>query len=249
MTNTVTEIWRHSIKAHGRETLEQVTLTAGQALPGDRLWAVAHEEAKDADGSEWAPCRNFTRAAGSPQLMAIASQLNDKTGELTLTHPTAGQITFLPDGNASAFLEWVRPLVAENRPAPAQLVRAKSRAMTDTPYASITLANLASHKAVETAMGQDLARTRWRSNIWFDLGEAWAEEAWIDREVQIGEAVLQVRERVKRCMATTANPDTGERDAETLKTLNESFGHQHFSVAAEVVRPGRINLGDPVKVL
>lgn len=43
MTATVTEIWRHPIKSHGREPLESVTLEAGKALPLDRLWAVAHE--------------------------------------------------------------------------------------------------------------------------------------------------------------------------------------------------------------
>ena len=50
MTDTVTEIWRHPVKSHGREALETVTLTAGQTMPGDRVWAVAHE-ASTADGS------------------------------------------------------------------------------------------------------------------------------------------------------------------------------------------------------
>lgn len=248
MSHTVTEIWRHTIKAHGREALEQVTLTAGQALPGDRLWAVPHD-ASDADGSVWVPCRNFTRAAGAPQLMAISSVFNEKTGEVTLSHPSAGQITFLPDGNTAAFLDWVRPLMPEGRAMPVSIVRAKAQAMTDTDYPSVTLANLASHRAVEAAIGTPLSRHRWRSNIWCDLDEAWAEEDWIGREVQIGSAVFAVRERMERCMATTANPETGERDAETLKTLNTSFGHQHFSVGAEVVRPGTIQLGDLVKVL
>ncbi|MBT8155989.1 MOSC domain-containing protein [Epibacterium ulvae] len=248
MSHTVTELWRHTIKAHGREALEQVTLIAGHAMPGDRLWAVAHD-ASDADGSEWARCRNFTRAAGAPQLMAISSLYNTQTGEVTLSHPAAGQITFLPDGNAAGFLEWVRPLMPEGRAMPARVVRAAAQAMTDTPYPSVTLANLASHRAVEAAIGTPLSRHRWRSNVWFDLDDAWTEEDWIDREVQIGTAVFAVRERMERCMATTANPETGERDAETLKTLNDRFGHQHFSVGAEVIRPGQIRLNDTVKVL
>lgn len=67
--------------------------------------------------------------------------------------------------------------------------------------------------------------------------------------MQIGEAVFAVRERVARCLATTANPETGERDADTLKTLKENWGHQDFSIYAEVVRSGGIRLGDAVKVL
>lgn len=41
MTAAVTEIWRHPIKSHDRESLPSVTLEAGQAMPLDRLRAVA----------------------------------------------------------------------------------------------------------------------------------------------------------------------------------------------------------------
>jgi uncharacterized protein YcbX len=57
---TVTSLWRHPIKSHGREDVASTTLIAGQTMPGDRVWAVAHEASK-ADGSEWVPCANFNR--------------------------------------------------------------------------------------------------------------------------------------------------------------------------------------------
>ena len=47
----VVEIWRHPIKSHGREALSTVAVTAGQTLPLDRAWAVAHDQT-DVDGSE-----------------------------------------------------------------------------------------------------------------------------------------------------------------------------------------------------
>ena len=52
MSGAVSSLWRHPIKSHGREALEQVTLSAGQTMPGDRVWAVAHEASK-ADDSVW----------------------------------------------------------------------------------------------------------------------------------------------------------------------------------------------------
>ena len=67
---TVAALWRHPIKGHGRETLDRVTLTEGQTMPFDRRWAIAHEAAR-ADGSEWAPCAEFSRGAKVPALMAI----------------------------------------------------------------------------------------------------------------------------------------------------------------------------------
>ena len=65
MTGRITDILRYPIKSHGREAVARVTLTEGQSLPWDRHWAVAHE-ASDADGSDWVPCRNFTRGAKCP---------------------------------------------------------------------------------------------------------------------------------------------------------------------------------------
>lgn len=250
MTHTVTEIWRHPVKSHGREALESVTLTAGQTMPGDRVWAVAHD-ASSADDSARAPCSNFSRVAKAPQLMAITSAYDVAAGTVTLSHPARDPLTFNPDTSEDLprFLDWVRPLMPTGRAASARIVHVPGRGMTDADFPSVTLCNLASHRAVEAAMGQDLSPLRWRGNIWFDLEDAWVEHDWLGREVQIGAAVFLVRERTQRCMATTANPATGLRDADTLKTLNGSFGHQDFSVYAEVVRGGDIRLGDPVKVL
>ena len=60
--------------------------------------------------------------------------------------------------------------------------------------------------------------------------------------------MLRVKEAATRCMSTAANPETGQRDADTLGAL-EHFGHQEFSVLAEVIQDGTIALGDSVQVL
>ncbi|PKP81933.1 MAG: molybdenum cofactor biosysynthesis protein, partial [Alphaproteobacteria bacterium HGW-Alphaproteobacteria-2] len=62
MTPRLAQIWRHPIKAHGRERLDAAMLEPGQTLPWDRHWAVAHEAAHLAEGA-WSPCANFSRAA------------------------------------------------------------------------------------------------------------------------------------------------------------------------------------------
>ena len=97
-------------------------------------------------------------------------------------------------------------------------------------------------------MEQALSIHRWRGNIWFDSDDPWAEFDWIGRDVKVGQAILRARERTDRCLATTANPDTGRRDADTLKAL-EKFGHQDFSVRAEVIRGGTIRRDDNVELL
>lgn len=244
----VAEIWRHPIKSHGRETLRQVTLTAGQTMPWDRVWAVAHEASK-ADGSAWVPCANFSIGSKAPALMAINAVLDEKTQTITLRHPDRPDITFSPDHEPQALLDWVHPLMPDNRAASARVLRVPGRGMTDTDYPSVSLCNLASHRAVEAHMGQNLSPQRWRANIWLEGLNAWEEFDWIGKTVRLGEAELTVRERVVRCLATTANPESGHRDADTLAALEAGWDHTDFCVYAEVTKSGIVNTGDSFVVL
>ena len=58
-----------------------------------------------------------------------------------------------------------------------------------------------------------------------------------------------VREPIRRCLATTANPETGQRDADTLQALQSGWGHQDFGVYCEVVKSGEIQIGDMPEML
>lgn len=248
MTARIAHISRHPIKSHGVEALERVALTAGGTLPWDRHWAVAHEAAKTS-GGEWAPCSNFSRGSKAPALMAIKSQLDEATGHLTLTHPDRPTLTFDPDRDEAAFLDWVGPLMPENRARSVRIVSAPGRGMTDTDFPSVSLLNLASHRAVGQKLGRELSPLRWRGNLWLEGPEPWEEFDWIGRRLRVGGAELEVRERITRCLATTANPDTGKRDADTLGALEQGWGHQEFGIYAVVTAPGAIALGDPVELL
>ncbi|WP_172299186.1 MOSC domain-containing protein [Pseudoruegeria sp. HB172150] len=247
MTVQVTGLWRFPIKSHGREALEQVTFRSGECLPWDRAWAVAHEQSR-AGIEEWSPCAAFTRVAGAPKLAAITADLDETRGAVTLRHPDRPDLTFQPDSEAQAFLDWVTPLMPDGRAMPARIVRVPGRGMTDASFPSVTLCSMASHRQVEARIGQKLSIHRWRGNVWIDGLEPWAEFDWIGKDLRIGEATFRVVERTERCLATTANPETGERDADTLGTL-DSWGHRDFSVQAEVTHGGAVATGDAVEVL
>ncbi len=64
----------------------------------------------------------------------------------------------------------------------------------------------------------------------------------------------QISAPVPRCAITTQDPDTGERDLDTLRTIIAYRGLTDdrdidFGVYGEVEQPGRIRLGDSVEVL
>lgn len=244
MTARVTEIWRHPVKSHGRESLTSVTLTPGQALPFDRRWAVAHERSS-ATGESWASCAQFCRVAKIPSLMAITASFDEMANRITLRHPDRPDLTVDPDRDTEAFLVWVKPLVPEDTLQPARLLRAETDAFTDSDFPSVTLCNHASHRAVAQRVGKPLSHLRWRGNLWIDGLAPWEEFDWEGRDLRIGRTVLRIRERTDRCKSTHANPETGQRDAEVLGAL-QSWGHQDFSVRAKVIEGGELHIGDEV---
>lgn len=248
MTATLAAIWRHPIKGHGRERLASVLLTAGTTLPWDRTWAVLREGANDPAG-EWVRCNSFTRGASAPQLMAITTQFDDATGRITLYHPDRSPLTFDPDGDCSAFLDWVRPLMPEGRAAPVGLTRAGKHGLTDSPFPSISICNLASRRALSDKVGQPLSEDRFRANLWLDGLAPWEEFDLVGRILKIGDVQLDVRERITRCRATEANPETGIRDVDTLQALDQGWGHKNFGVYATVRRGGTVQVGDSMEVV
>lgn len=248
MTARLAHICRHPIKSHGREDLASVLLSAGQALPWDRHWAVAHEAARLKSG--WNECVNFARGSKAPGLMAINSRLDEHAGRVVLSHPDQPDFAFSPDdgGDLAGFLDWVRPLSPADRAQPAQIVTA-GRGMTDTDYPSVSIFSLASNRDLADRMGVSLSPYRWRGNFWIEGVAPWAEFGWVGKRLRIGSAVVAVEERIVRCKATTANPATGVIDADTLGALKAEFGHQDFGVYAKVIEGGLVAVDDAVEIL
>lgn len=252
MNAHVAEIWRHPVKSHGREEVTRTVLTEGRTMPWDRRWAVVHEAADiDLDAPEWAPCQNFSRVSKSPGLQAIRAHTDLRAQKVTFSHPKMRDLTIDPDdeGGAGELIQWIMPLSAWNRALPARLVRVPKRGMTDTDYPSISLINLASHAEVAARLGEPTSHLRWRANLVLGGLDPWVERDLIGRRVRVGLAELKIRENITRCRATEASPDTGKRDRETLKALNEGWGHQEFGVYAEVVKSGDLQQGDSFEVL
>jgi uncharacterized protein YcbX len=80
------------------------------------------------------------------------------------------------------------------------------------------------------------------------------EDEWLGRRLRLGDVVVRVTEQDARCRMTTRNPDTGIKDFDTVRAIRDYRGlrsgkHADFGVYADVERPGRIRVGDPVEPL
>jgi hypothetical protein len=96
------------------------------------------------------------------------------------------------------------------------------------------------------AFGRDIRRLR--PNILIGGVEGMDEVSWEGAELHIGEAVIRLDSLRGRCPMTTVDPDTLERDPEVLRDIGRRFGGR-LALNAEVVRPGAIQVGDPVTLV
>ena len=243
--SAVASIWRHPIKAAGREALDRVALRAGRALPFDRRWAVTHEGTRPQDGG-WAPKANFLRGVAGPELMAVTAALDEAAGTVTLRHPRRDDLAAEPDADGARIAAWLAPLWPEEQPRPTG-VAACETGYTDAPEPFVSIHAHATHRAVEARAGMALSIHRWRGNLWLDGLEAGAERDMIGRRIRVGEALLEVVCPIGRCRATEANPETGRRDLDTLRLLRDGWDHQDFGVYALVVEGGAVAAGDAVR--
>jgi uncharacterized protein YcbX len=77
------------------------------------------------------------------------------------------------------------------------------------------------------------------------------EDEWDGSLLAIGDALVRARGPVARCHLTTRDPDTGDRDLDTLRQISSYRGvregkHIDFGVYGDVEKAGRIRVGDPV---
>lgn len=244
MTGHLAQIWRHPIKGIGAERLEHVGLHPDRPLPLDRAWAVLEEGGEAADG--WRACRNFVRGAKGPSLMAVRARVEGEV--IHLFHPDRPDLAITPGTPEAglALIPWLKPIYPADRRPPAALIKAPPMGMSDAPFASVAVLNLASLRALSDKLGQSLDPRRFRGNLWLDGLAAWEEFDLVGKRLRIGEAELEGIEPITRCRATEANPDTGLRDAATLSALEDGWGHTDFGIYAMVRRAGRVATGDKV---
>jgi hypothetical protein len=117
-------------------------------------------------------------------------------------------------------------------------------------------ASLISRASVERVAreldGNELDPRRFRMLFEVDGITAHAEDRWIGRPVVVGTATILARGHVGRCSVTTLDPDSGERDHDTLGAL-AAYRHGAGTteplacgIYGEVLEPGSVRVGDAV---
>src|SRR2546423_6248463 len=133
---------------------------------------------------------------------------------------------------------------------PLRLVQSPAGQAVDRGRGHVSLISEASLRELARQGGQEepVDGRRFRMLFQVDGVDPHGEDAWLRRQVRIGEALVRLRGAVGRCAITTQNPETGVTDFNTLRVLNEYRGlnarHElAFGVYGEVLEPGRVRVG------
>jgi MOSC domain-containing protein len=242
-------LYRFPVKGLQGERLDAVALAAGQGLPHDRRFAIARGDSKiDATAARWQPKERFVMLMRDTVLARLGCRIEPAAGTLELGAPGAAPCVaaFGTVAGRAQIEAYVNDLVGVRREGRARWVEAGETSLTDVPQNCLSLINLESVRELEARVGRPVHHLRFRGNLYVSGAPPWAEFDWVGREIRIGEVALRVPARIPRCAATGVNPATGTRDLNVVKALRAAYGHHDMGVYAEVVRGGRVAIGDVV---
>jgi len=143
-----------------------------------------------------------------------------------------------------------RLLKPGNYPPPP--VPSGGRQIAFTDGMPVLLANEASLSELNKHLDTAVSMHRFRPNLVINGNQAWEEESW--QRIKIGEVELQATKTCVRCILTTSDPDTGERNPsrEPLKTLtqihNQSGRGPIFGMQFVALNSGKVKIGDKIKI-
>lgn len=252
MAARIQALYRYPVKGLSPEPLARAELTAHDYFPGDRLFAIENGPSGfDSDHPAHQPKIKFLMLMRNERLAALRTRYDPVTGVLVIEEDGREAVRAelaSRQGRLAVEAFFRRFMSKELRGAPKMLTAPEKFRFTDSRRGFVSLINLASVAAVETAAGAAVHPLRFRGNIYVEGWPAWAEFDLVDREIAVGPSVrLRVTKRIQRCVATDVDPQTGMRDRAIPHTLMKTFGHADCGIYAEVVSGGTIAPGDVIE--
>jgi uncharacterized protein YcbX len=245
----VSALYRYPVKGLSPEPLERVSLSAGQTLPFDRAYAIENGPGRfDVTAPRHLPKVNFLMLMRDERLATLATRFDDATATLTIFRDgkqvARGQLA-TPLGR-QLIEQFIAAYMKSELRGPPKIVSAPGHSFSDVATKCVHIVNLASVRELERVLGRPIDPLRLRANLYLEGLTPWAELAWLDKELRIGETTLAVFARTSRCEAINVDPATGARDMAMLAHLWRTWGHQDFGIYAKILRGGEIAIQTPV---
>ncbi|MBZ6077684.1 MOSC domain-containing protein [Microvirga puerhi] len=249
MSIRIASLQRYPVKGLSPERLSSATLTKGGYFPGDRLFAIENGPSGfDEADPQHQPKIKFLMLMRNEGLARLKTRYLDAITTLFIEQngrevargdlsTRAGRLAI------EAFFRRFMP--GELRGPPKVLAAPEGFRFTDSRRGFVSLINLASVQAIETAIGVPVDPLRFRGNLHVEGLDPWAEFDLVGQVLTTGSGVrMKMTKRIERCAATNVDPATGIRDMQIPKSLMEAYGHFDCGIYAEVLSDGVIAEGD-----
>lgn len=261
----VSALYRHPVKGFTPEPVESLTVTPDGRVSGDRVFAFRFgnaTEPEDRKGLDYWPKSKGLSLQDFPSLAPL--RLRYDSGSMRVTLTLEGSVLFdgVLDDTGREDLVTVITRFVEASPEAKKLARdgrlplslvgdGRNSRFQDRARGFVSVHSAASVTQLGEALGMRIDDRRFRSNIVIDGVAPGAELEW-GHTVRIGEVEFNTAGPIVRCLATHANPDTGERDAPVLKTLTGALSMTEpclgrlllpVGVVSEGAKPGTTDTG------
>lgn len=242
-------IYRYPVKSLSPQPLERTAVRAGERLPHDRRFALAHGASRyNPAAPEWQPKAAFLALVRHARLAKLATEFDEETATLTISRD--GRVVCKgkldePVGRALVEQFMAAFMGAEARGVP-HVANAPGLAFTDTADPFVSIIGLDSVTDLERVARAPVDHRRFRANLYLEGLPAWSELRWIGRTVTIGGVRIAVEKRIGRCAAIEVDPGSGERDLALVAALRNGFGHTDMGVYGRILDDGTLCVGDPV---
>ncbi len=254
---TIQSIYRYPVKGLSPQKLPQVHLTAGLTLPADRLYAIENGPTGfDPAAPAYFPKTRFLMLMRNERLAGLKTDYDDAGHRLTIVQDGRRVVDAdlrTKDGRL-AVEAFFRKFMPAELGGPPKVLSGEGapggpHSFSDVAKKVVSIINLASVAAIESAIGRPVDPLRFRGNLYVTGWPAWREFDLLDQEIEVDNKVrLKVVKRIVRCAATNVDPVTAARDLNIPKSLMQTFNHMDCGIYAEVTEGGDIAPGDTLKV-
>ena len=258
----VVALYRYPVKGFTPEECDTLTVLDEGRIAGDRVLGVRFADTEAADDA-WSRKIGMVALINTPGLARLYVRFDEKAFRLHISLGTSVLVDEVlnPEGReriGAVLAGYVlkldeNPLTGHPERLPLRVIGdGRSPRYHDEEAGRVTLHGRGSLQALQATLGNEVSELRFRSNIAVDGLTAWKEQSWVGRKIRIGAVKFDVVKPKTRCLATHANPTTGERDLAILTTLTQKIGQDNPTFAVAMLPSGaggQIRVGDQVTLL
>lgn len=259
----IVALYRYPLKGFTPEPVQSLLIRPDGRVAGDRVLNLRFADAPVGD-TDW--CRKYHGVvlANTPGLARLATAWDHDRQRLKITldgrvivdealeGPGRQRIVDALTAYVSGLDE--NPLQGHPERLPLKLVGdGVMPRYQDNEAGQVTLHSRETIASVAQALGDpQLSEHRFRHNIVIEGVRAWEELSWLGKRLRIGTVEMDVVKPKTRCLATHANPETGQRDLQVMQGLVRHFRQEQPTLGIGMLTHGaggEVRIGDDIRVL